>query len=48
MDSTLPSSVQDVSEELSYNIHFIKLHAPWPLLCKFAEELNLRAPLQVK
>ena len=49
------------------NVHFIKLHAPWPLLCRFvqlqqsnlwnvkqlpnfcrfAEELNLRAPIQV-
>jgi len=36
----------DVSEECKNNIHFIKLHAPWPLLCKYAEELNLRAPLQ--
>lgn len=34
-------------EECKNNIHFIKLHAPWPLLCKYAEELNLRAPLQV-
>ena len=39
--------IQDVSEECKNNIHFIKLHAPWPLLCKYAEELNLRAPLQV-
>ena len=39
--------LQEVTEESSYNIHFIKLHAPWPLLCKYAEELNLRAPLQV-
>jgi len=36
----------DVMEECKNNIHFIKLHAPWPLLCKYAEELNLRAPLQ--
>jgi Dimerisation domain of Ca+-activated chloride-channel, anoctamin len=26
---------------------FIKLHAPWPVLCHYAEELNMRAPLQV-
>ncbi|XP_059486515.1 anoctamin-7-like isoform X2 [Neocloeon triangulifer] len=25
---------------------FIKLHAPWPVLCHYAEELNMRAPLQ--
>jgi len=41
----------DVEEEVNSeggksNVHFIKLHAPWPLLCRFAEELNLRAPLQ--
>ena len=28
-------------------ITFIKLHAPWPVLCRYAEELSLRAPLQV-
>ncbi|XP_069678772.1 anoctamin-7-like isoform X2 [Periplaneta americana] len=25
---------------------FIKLHATWPVLCHYAEELNMRAPLQ--
>ena len=28
-------------------ICFIKLHATWPILCHHAEELNMRAPLQV-
>ncbi|XP_071455005.1 anoctamin-7-like [Hetaerina americana] len=27
-------------------LHFIKLHAPWPVLCHYAEELSMRAPLQ--
>jgi anoctamin-7 len=27
---------------------FIKLHATWPILCHYAEELNMRAPLQVR
>jgi len=27
---------------------FIKVHATWPVLCHFAEELNLRAPLMVR
>ncbi|XP_047474777.1 anoctamin-7-like isoform X1 [Penaeus chinensis] len=27
-------------------IYFIKLSAPWAVLCHFAEELNMRAPLQ--
>jgi hypothetical protein len=26
---------------------FIKLHATWPILCHYAEEMNMRAPLQV-
>jgi hypothetical protein len=28
-------------------VFFIKLHATWPVLCHHAEELNMRAPLQV-
>ena len=39
--------MQEVTEEVHSNVHFFKLHAPWPVLCKYAEELNLRAPLQV-
>ncbi|KAJ9592479.1 hypothetical protein L9F63_015895 [Diploptera punctata] len=27
-------------------VFFIKLHATWPVLCHYAEELNMRAPLQ--
>ena len=38
---------QEVADEVNSNVHFFKLHAPWPILCKYAEELNLRAPLQV-
>ena len=38
---------QDVIEQSKNTIHFIRLHAPWPLLCRYAEELNLRAPIQV-
>ena len=34
-------------QETSASAHYIKLHAPWSLLCRLAEELNLRAPLQV-
>ncbi|XP_069935985.1 anoctamin-7-like isoform X3 [Cherax quadricarinatus] len=29
-------------------ICFIKVSAPWPVLCHYAEELNMRAPLQVR
>jgi len=41
-------SHQDVREQTKNTIHFIRLHAPWPLLCRYAEELNLRAPIQVR
>lgn len=27
---------------------FLKIHATWPVLCRYAEELNLRAPLLVR
>ena len=43
----LTTLLQEVTAEANCNIHFIKLHAPWSLLCTYAEELNLRAPLQV-
>ncbi|XP_075234460.1 anoctamin-7-like [Lycorma delicatula] len=35
--------VESVNKKLVY---FIKLHATWPVLCHYAEELNMRAPLQ--
>jgi hypothetical protein len=38
---------QEVIEQPRNTIHFIRLHAPWPLLTRYAEELNLRAPIQV-
>ena len=36
-----------IDQDKSSSAHYIKLHAPWPVLCRLAEELNLRAPLQV-
>ena len=38
---------QDVRKEAKTPLHFVKLHAPFHVLCQFAEELNLRAPIQV-
>lgn len=38
---------QEVLERSKTILRFIKLHAPWELLCRYAEELNLRAPIQV-
>ena len=29
-------------------LYFIKLHATWSVLCHYAEELNMRAPLQAR
>ena len=36
-----------IDQDKSSSAHYIKLHAPWSVLCRLAEELNLRAPLQV-
>jgi hypothetical protein len=41
-------SLQEVLHRPKNTLHFIRLHGPWPLLCRYAEELNLRAPIQVK
>ena len=30
------------------HIHFIKLHIPWGLLTKYAEDLNFRVPIKVR
>ena len=35
-----------IDQDKSSSAHYIKLHAPWSVLCRLAEELNLRAPLQ--
>ncbi|XP_071532826.1 anoctamin-7-like isoform X2 [Panulirus ornatus] len=37
---------EEVEETGKKAIYFIKLSAPWPVLCHYAEELNMRAPLQ--
>lgn len=34
--------------EKENNLHYIKLHAPWDVLCYYAEDLSFRAPLQVQ
>ncbi|XP_054884748.1 anoctamin-7 [Poeciliopsis prolifica] len=36
-----------VVSQIKRRIHFILLSAPWNLLCYYAEEINLRAPLEV-
>ena len=41
------SLLQEVLHRSKNTLHFIRLHGPWPLLCRYAEELNLRAPIQV-
>jgi len=37
---------EEVLHRSKNTLHFIRLHGPWPLLCRYAEELNLRAPIQ--
>lgn len=41
------SFLQEVVELEKKCIYFLKLHAPWDVLCYYAEDLSLRAPLQV-
>ena len=39
---------QEYIDQAKHHLHFIKIHAPWIVLSRMAEELNLRAPLQVR
>lgn len=39
---------QEESSSVKKTIHYLKLHAPWDVLVYYAEELCLRAPLQVR
>ena len=43
-----PFVPQEVIDSGKTNLHFVRVHAPWMVLCKYAEELNLRAPIQVR
>jgi len=45
LDGLLEAGLQR-EDDTSTSIHYVRLHAPWPVLCRLAEELNLRAPLQ--
>ena len=36
---SLPLLSQEVNSEGRNNVHFIKLHAPWPLLCRYTGRL---------
>ena len=38
---------QDVRESDRSLVYFIKVHLPWPLMLKYAEELNFRVPIRV-
>ncbi|GAB1602219.1 anoctamin-7-like [Argonauta hians] len=37
---------EDVIASDKKNIHYIKINAPWDVLCYYAEDLSFRAPLQ--
>ncbi|XP_024086456.1 uncharacterized protein LOC106670115 isoform X2 [Cimex lectularius] len=50
--ATLRNAGLEMEEEIvsSSNrklVYFIKIHAKWPTLCHYAEQLNMRAPLQL-
>jgi hypothetical protein len=38
----------DVRESDRSLVYFIKVHIPWSLMLKYAEDLNFRAPIRVK
>ena len=38
---------QDVRESDRSLVYFIKVHLPWSLMLKYAEELNFRVPIRV-
>ena len=46
-DDTPMTDVQEMLESGKKLITFVKLHAPWDVCCVHAEDLCLRAPLQV-
>uniref|UniRef100_A0A1I8IL62 Anoct_dimer domain-containing protein n=1 Tax=Macrostomum lignano TaxID=282301 RepID=A0A1I8IL62_9PLAT len=39
---------EETSTSEKKKIHFIKLFVPWDVMCYYAEDLCLRAPLQVR
>jgi len=41
-------SFQDVRESDRSLVYFIKIHIPWSVLIKYAEDLNFRVPIRVK
>ena len=47
VNAFVPLFFQEIIDSGTKNLHFVRVHAPWKLLCKYAEELNLRAPIQV-
>uniref|UniRef100_A0A1I8IUI0 Anoct_dimer domain-containing protein n=1 Tax=Macrostomum lignano TaxID=282301 RepID=A0A1I8IUI0_9PLAT len=44
----LLAPVSETSTSEKKKIHFIKLFVPWDVMCYYAEDLCLRAPLQVR
>ena len=41
------SCIKDVRESDRSLVYFIKIHIPWSLMLKYAEDLNFRAPIRV-
>ena len=42
----LRSTLTDKNQTSDKFLHFVKLYAPFPVMCNYAEELSFRAPLQ--
>lgn len=47
LNSSVASFLQEETANEKKTIHFLKISAPWEVLVCYAEELCLRAPLQV-
>ena len=43
---SLRSTLTDKHQSGDKFLHFVKLYAPFPVLCSYAEQLSFRAPLQ--
>ena len=48
LDKVSTSTMQEVNcEGNKSNVHIIKLHAPWPLLCRFVSSINIVSSIYI-
>ncbi|XP_048580920.1 anoctamin-7 isoform X2 [Nematostella vectensis] len=39
---------EEITQDQTIKLHFVKVHVPWEVLLFYAEELNFRAPLELR